>query len=60
MCHYRGTYTSEAGQSTEADRRRELAAKRGETIDRLLHEAGSPARQPVADPAPAKEAVPAK
>jgi hypothetical protein len=58
MCHYRGSYVSEDRAKAEADRQRELEAKRTEAVDKLRHEADAAALK--AASAPAKEPVPAK
>jgi hypothetical protein len=56
MCHYRGSYMSEA--KAEADRQRELEAKRTQAVDKLKHEADTAAQK--AASTQAKEPVPAK
>jgi hypothetical protein len=58
MCHYRGSYMSEDRAKAEADRQRELEAKRSEAVDQLRHEADAAAQK--AASTPAKEPVPAK
>lgn len=58
MCHYRGSYMSEDRAKAEADRQRELEAKRSEAVDKLRHEADAAAQK--AASTPAKESVPAK
>ena len=58
MCHYRGSYVSEDRAKAEADRQRELEAKRTQAVDKLKQEADA-AAQKVAS-APAKEPVSAK
>jgi hypothetical protein len=58
MCHYRGSYMSEDRAKAEADRQRELEAKRTQTIANLRHEADQAAR--TAAPASEKEPIPAK
>ena len=58
MCHYRGSYMSEERAKAEADRQRELEAKRTQTLDKLKNEADAAARK--AASTPAKEPVPAK
>jgi hypothetical protein len=58
MCHYRGSYVSEDRAKAEADRQRELEAKRTQAVDKLKQEADT-AAQRAASP-PAKEPVPAK
>ena len=59
MCHYRGSYVSEDRTKAEADRQRELEAKRTQAVDRLKQEAGT-AAQKTASSTPAREPVPAK
>ncbi len=56
MCHYRGSYVSEA--KAEAARQKELETKRTQAVDKLLHEADQAAQK--TPPAPAKEPIPAK
>jgi hypothetical protein len=56
MCHYRGSYGYKA--TAEADRQRELEAKRTQAVDKLKHEADAAAQK--AAPTPAKEPIPAK
>jgi hypothetical protein len=58
MCHYRGSYVSEDRAKAEADRRRELEAKRTEAVNKLWHEADTAAQK--AASSPATEPVPAK
>jgi hypothetical protein len=58
MCHYRGSYISEDRAKSEADRQRELEAKRTEAVDKLRHEAETAAQK--AASALAKEPAPAK
>ena len=58
MCHYRGSYVSEDRAKAEADRQKELEAKRTQAVDKLLHEADKAAQKPALTPA--KESVPAK
>jgi hypothetical protein len=58
MCHYRGSYVSEDRAKAEADRQRELEAKRTQTVDKLKQEADTAAQG--AASTPAKEPVPAK
>jgi hypothetical protein len=58
MCHYRGSYVSEEKAKAEADRQKELEAKRTEAVDKLKHEADAAALK--AASTPAKEPVPAK
>ena len=58
MCHYR-SYISEDQAKAEADRRKELAAKRSEVVGSLLREANKPERTP-AQPSTVKEPAPAK
>jgi hypothetical protein len=58
MCHYR-SYMSEEQAKAEAERKKELAAKRNEVVDTLLRD--SKTRQKDAEePAAAREAAPAK
>lgn len=45
MCHYRGSYMSEDKAKAEADRQRELEAKRIEAVDKLRHEADAAAQK---------------
>ena len=58
MCHYRGSYVSEDRAKAEADRQRELEAKRTQAVDKLKQEADTAAQRAVSTPA--KEPVPAK
>jgi hypothetical protein len=58
MCHYRGSYVSEDKAKAEADRQKELEAKRTQAVDKLLHEADKAAQKPAFTPA--KESAPAK
>ncbi len=58
MCHYRGSSLSDERTKAEADRQRELEAKRTQTIANLRHEADQAAR--TAAPASEKEPIPAK
>jgi len=58
MCHYRGSYVSEDRAKAEADRQRELEAKRTQAVDKLKHEADTAAQK--AASTQAKEPVPAK
>ncbi len=48
MCHYRGSYLSEERAKAEADRQRELEAKRTEAVDKLKHEADAAAQKAAA------------
>jgi hypothetical protein len=57
MCHYRGSYVSEDQAKAEASRRKELEAKRTQTIDKLRHDADQMAKT---TPASEKEPIPAK
>jgi hypothetical protein len=58
MCYYRGSKASEDKAKAEADRQRELEAKRTEAVDKLRHEADAAAQK--AASAPPKEPIPAK
>lgn len=58
MCHYRGSYVSEDRAKAEADRQRELEAKRTQAIDKLKHEADAAAQKAAATPA--RESFPVK
>ena len=58
MCHYRGSYMSEDRAKAEADRQRELEAKRTQAVDKLRQEADTAAQK--AASIPANEPVPAK
>jgi hypothetical protein len=58
MCHYRGLYVSENRAKAEADRQRELEAKRTQAVDKLKQEADTAAQK--AASTPAKEPLPAK
>ncbi len=60
MCHYRGSYLSEDKAKVEADRQRELEAKRTEAVDKLKHEADAAAQKTVLNTTPIKESIPAK
>jgi hypothetical protein len=58
MCHYRGLDRSEDRAKANADRQRELEAKRTQAVDKLKQEADAAAQK--AASTPAKEPVPAK
>jgi hypothetical protein len=58
MCHYRGSYVSEQWVKAEADRQKELEAKRTQTVNKMRHEAEQAAQK--AAPASEKEPIPAK
>jgi len=58
MCHYRESYGYEDRAKVEANRQRELDAKRTQAVDKLKHEADAAAQK--AASTPAKEPVPAK
>ena len=58
MCHYRGSYMSEDKAKAEADRQREVEAKRTQAVDTLKQDADAAAQK--AASTPAKEPVPAK
>ena len=58
MCHYRGSYMSEDRMKAEADRQKELEARRTQAVDKLKHEADA-AAQKVAS-TPAKEPISAR
>jgi hypothetical protein len=58
MCHYR-SYVSEDKARAEAERQKELAAKRQETVGSLLHSA-EPAQSKPAEPSVIRETAPAK
>jgi hypothetical protein len=58
MCHYRGSYLSEDRAKAEADRQKELDARRTQAVDKLKNEADAVAQK--AASTPAKEPVPAK
>jgi hypothetical protein len=58
MCYYRGSYRNEDRAKAEADRQRELEAKRSQAVDKLKHEADTASQK--AASTPAKESVPAK
>jgi hypothetical protein len=60
MCHYRGSYVSEDRAKAEADRQRELEAKRTEAVNKLRHEADAAAQKTASDTTPIKESIPAK
>lgn len=60
MCHYRGSYVSEDRAKAEADRQRELEAKRTEAVNKLRHEADAAAQKTAPDTTPIKESIPAK
>ena len=55
MCHYRGSSVSNEAAQAEAERRKEMEAKRNKAVDTLLREAGETAQKT----AP-KETAPAK
>jgi hypothetical protein len=57
MCHYR-SYLPEDKTKAEADRQKELTAKRDEVVGSLLRDANKPGSAPV--PPAAKEPAPAK
>jgi hypothetical protein len=56
MCHYR-SYSSDSAARAEAERQKELKARRDEVLGTLLKET-KPEAKPA--PAPTKEAAPAK
>jgi hypothetical protein len=58
MCHYRESYGYEDRAKVEANRQRELDAKRTQAVDKLKHEANAAAQK--AASTPANEPVPAK
>jgi hypothetical protein len=58
MCHYRGSYESEARMKADADRQREREAQRTQAVNKLKNEADAAAQK--AASTPAKEPVPAK
>lgn len=58
MCHYRESYVSEEKAKAEADRQRELEAKRRDAVEKLKQEADAAARK--AASTPASEPVPVK
>jgi hypothetical protein len=60
MCHYRGSYVSEERAKAEADRQRELEAKRTEAVNKLRHDAEAAAQKTTLDTTPIKESSPAK
>ena len=57
MCHYR-SYVPEEKAKAETDRQNDLKAKRDEVVGSILREAKMPEKS--AEPAPVKEAAPAK
>jgi len=58
MCHYRGSYMSEDKARAEADRQKELEAKRTQTVDKLRHEVDQAAQK--AASTARKEPIPAR
>ena len=56
MCYSRQSSVSDAQAKAEADRRKELEAKRTETVDKLRQDAGKAAEKVE----PIRESVPAK
>jgi hypothetical protein len=58
MCHYR-SYVSDDKARADAERQKELSAKRQETVGSLLHPA-KPAQSKPAEPAVIRETAPAK
>ncbi|WP_262299836.1 hypothetical protein [Microvirga sesbaniae] len=58
MCHYRGSYESEAKMKAEFDRQREIEARRIQAVEKLKNQADTAAQK--AASTPAKEPVPAK
>ena len=58
MCHYRGSYMSEDKAKAEADRQKELEARRTQAVDKLKSEADAAAQKTAFTPA--KEPIPAK
>jgi hypothetical protein len=58
MCYYRGSSLSEDKAKAEAERQRELEAKRTQAVDKLKHEADAAAQKAAATPA--KEPASAK
>jgi hypothetical protein len=57
MCHYR-SYVAEDKAKAEADRQKEMTAKRNEVVGSLLRDASKPESTPVKSAA--KESAPAK
>jgi len=60
MCHYRSSYASESATKAEAERRKELEAKRGQAVDKLMRDATVEPARTSPGPAPVKESIPAK
>jgi hypothetical protein len=58
MCHYR-SYIFEDKAKAEADRQKEMTAKRSEVVGSLLREANKPERTSV-QPSTVKEPAPAR
>ena len=50
MCHYRGSYVSEDRAKAEADRQRELEAKRTQAVEKLKQEADTAAQKAASAP----------
>ena len=59
MCHDRSWFTSQEQKKAE-ERKPEMKDKRSETVDALLRQSNDEAQKVAAEPAPAKEAAPAK
>ncbi len=53
MCHYRGSYMYEdrTKAEAEADRQKELEARRTQAVDKLKHEADAAAQKAASVPA---------
>jgi hypothetical protein len=59
MCYDRSWFTSQEKAKTE-ERKPEMKEKRSQTVDALLRESNEQAQKAKTDPAPIKEAAPAK
>ena len=60
MCYERGWVTSQDQKAKTDERKSEMKDKRSETVDALLRESNEQAQKAKVEPAPAKEAAPAK
>jgi hypothetical protein len=60
MCYERSWFTSQDQKAKTDERKSEMKDKRSETVEALLRESNEQAQKAKVEPAPAKEAAPAK
>jgi hypothetical protein len=60
MCYDRSWSTAQNQQAKTDERKPEMKDKRSDTVEALLRESNEEAQKVKAEPAPAKEAAPAK